>query len=187
MSQRITLTKSEFRLIYTKKRKCKLLDGGILCSCSHPHMSGYDVPINLQQDKCYSRFCNILHLYEWKVFYLERSENGLSCIFQTMGNILNLKRKQQKAKVKVKETDLIWSQICSSLREEQRSKNDLCAKAMGPATGKEGSNSAPCRSRAMQGRLAFATSTYYLILFSRNFRKENLVSDERTGTGVAQM
>ena len=24
------------------------------------------VPVNLQQDKCYSLFCNFLSLYEWK-------------------------------------------------------------------------------------------------------------------------
>ena len=35
-------------------------------------------------------------------------ENGLSCIFQAV-------EKAQNIKVKVKETDLIWSQICSSL------------------------------------------------------------------------
>ena len=42
-------------------------------------------------------------------------ENGLYCIFQAIGNILNLKQKQQNINVKVKETDLLWSQICSSL------------------------------------------------------------------------
>ena len=35
-------------------------------------------------------------------------ENGLSCIFQAI-------KKAQNTKVKVRETDLIWSQICSSL------------------------------------------------------------------------
>ena len=25
-----------------------------------------EVPVNLQQDKCYSLFCNFLSLYEWK-------------------------------------------------------------------------------------------------------------------------
>ena len=28
------------------------------------------VTIFLQQDKCYSLFCNFLSLYEWKVLYL---------------------------------------------------------------------------------------------------------------------
>ena len=30
------------------------------------HRSGHDVPVNLQQDKCYSLLYNILSLYEWK-------------------------------------------------------------------------------------------------------------------------
>ena len=42
-------------------------------------------------------------------------EDGLSCIFQAIGNILNWKQKQQITKVKVKETDLLGSQMCSSL------------------------------------------------------------------------
>ena len=45
---------------------CKLLGVRIRCSCSCPDRSGHDIPINLQQDKCYSLFCNYLFLYEWK-------------------------------------------------------------------------------------------------------------------------
>ena len=45
---------------------CKLPGAGILCSCRCPSRSGHSVPINLQQDKCYSLFCNFLSLYEWK-------------------------------------------------------------------------------------------------------------------------
>ena len=45
---------------------CKLLGARILCSCSCSGRSGYNVPINLQQDKWYSLFCNILSLNEWK-------------------------------------------------------------------------------------------------------------------------
>ena len=41
---------------------CKLLGVGILCSCSCPCRSGHDVPVNLQQDKCYSPFSNFLSL-----------------------------------------------------------------------------------------------------------------------------
>ena len=67
------------------------------------------------------------------------------------------------------------------------SKNELCAKAMEPASGKEASNSAPSSSRAKQGRLVFARSTYCVILFASNFRKEYVASDERMGIGVAQM
>ena len=42
-------------------------------------------------------------------------ENGLSYLYQATGNIFNLQQKQQNTEVKVRETDLIWSQICSSL------------------------------------------------------------------------
>ena len=42
-------------------------------------------------------------------------ENGLSCLFQAIGNSLHLQQKQQTTKAKVKETDPIWSQICPSL------------------------------------------------------------------------
>ena len=45
---------------------CELLGVGILCSCSCPGRPGHDVPVNLQQDKCYSLFCNFLSLYRWK-------------------------------------------------------------------------------------------------------------------------
>ena len=61
--------------------------------------SGHHVPVNLQQDKYYSLFCNFLFLNEWATLYLtgQSLENGLPCIFQEIGNILlviNLKQKQ---------------------------------------------------------------------------------------------
>ena len=48
---------------------------------------GHDVPVNIQKDKCYSLFCNFLSLYEWTLKG-QSFENRLSCIFQTIGNIL---------------------------------------------------------------------------------------------------
>ena len=70
MSQRTIFPKLEFRLLLYQKRSvvgcCKLLSAENLCSCSCPHRSGHRGPINLQQDKCYSLFCNFLSLYEWK-------------------------------------------------------------------------------------------------------------------------
>ena len=46
---------------------CKLLGVRILCSCSGPCRSGHDVSVkHLQQNKCYSLFCNFLSLCEWK-------------------------------------------------------------------------------------------------------------------------
>ena len=45
---------------------CKFLGAGILCSCNYPGRSGHDVPVNLQHDKCYFLFCNLVSLYEWE-------------------------------------------------------------------------------------------------------------------------
>ena len=73
---------------------CRLLGAGILCSCSCSPRSGCDVPVNLQQDKCYSLFCNFLSLYEWTLEG-QSPENRLSCIFQAVGNILSQKVQRQ--------------------------------------------------------------------------------------------
>ena len=80
----------------------------ILYSCICPCRSGYIVSLYLQHDKCYMN---------GKMLYLKSQnlENGLFFIFQAIGSILNLQQKQQNTKVKVKKTDPIWSQICSSL------------------------------------------------------------------------
>jgi len=39
---------------------CKLFGAGILCFCICPCDPGDSVPINLQQDKCYSQLYNFL-------------------------------------------------------------------------------------------------------------------------------
>ena len=52
------------------------------------------------------------------IFNGQSIENGLSCIFQVVGNILlviSLQQKQYNTKVNIEETDPIWSQIYSSL------------------------------------------------------------------------
>ena len=75
---------------------CNFLGVGILCSCSCLGRSGHNVPINLQQDKYYSLFCNFLSVYEWKsvtIFKGHSLENRLSYIFQPMGNIIFTKVK----------------------------------------------------------------------------------------------
>ena len=66
----------------------KLLSTGMLCSCSSPPQPGRNVPINFQQNKCYSLFCNFLSLYEWKrVIALKlRALEWLACMFQALGN-----------------------------------------------------------------------------------------------------
>ena len=45
---------------------CKLFGVRILCSCSYPYRSGHSVPVNLQQHKYSSLFCNFLSLYDEK-------------------------------------------------------------------------------------------------------------------------
>ena len=40
--------------------------GQNICSCSCPHRSGHDAPVNLEQEECYSLLCNFLSLYEWE-------------------------------------------------------------------------------------------------------------------------
>ena len=53
---------------------CKLLSAGILPSCSCPHRSGHDDPVNQQQDKC---FCN-LYFYMNKLLNIRTLRIGYS-------------------------------------------------------------------------------------------------------------
>ena len=95
---------------------CKPLGVGILCSCCCPLWSGHDASINLQQEKCYSLFCDFLSLYELKSVIplkVRALRMGSPVCFGLISNILNLKQKKQNTKVK--ETDPIWSHIWSSL------------------------------------------------------------------------
>lgn len=50
---------------------CKLLGAEILfVLTAAPLGLVYSVPVNLQQDRCDSLFCNFLPLYDWKRVYL---------------------------------------------------------------------------------------------------------------------
>lgn len=65
MSQRAISHQSELCLLLYKKGEgvvnChKFLGTKILCFCSCPPRSGHDIPVNLQQNRCYSLFCNFL-------------------------------------------------------------------------------------------------------------------------------
>ena len=73
---------------------CRLLGVEILCSGICPHTSGHAVPVNLQQDKYYSFFCNFLSLYEWTLKG-QSPENRLSYIFQAIVNVLLQKVQSQ--------------------------------------------------------------------------------------------
>lgn len=65
-------------------------------------LSVLHLSVSLQMETCYTLQGQSL-------------ESGRSYMFQAVGNILNSKQKQQNTKVKVKETDPKWSQICPSL------------------------------------------------------------------------
>ena len=45
----------------------KLLCVRILYSCSCTCWPGHNMPINFQEDKYYSLFCNFLSPYEWEI------------------------------------------------------------------------------------------------------------------------
>ena len=74
------------------------------CSCKPPTRQMLfpvlQLCISLGMEKCYTLKGHSL-------------ENELSCIFQARGNILEAKAIGIDTKVKVKDTALIWSQICS--------------------------------------------------------------------------
>ena len=83
-----------------------------------------DVPVNLQQDKGYSLFCNSLSLYEWKSVIplkVRALRTGSPVYFRLQETFFYkrcrasmTKHRPQGTKVKEKGTDLMWSQICSS-------------------------------------------------------------------------
>ena len=60
----------------------KLLGVGILCSCSCPCRSGQYVPINLQQDNCYSLLCNFF-------ISVNRGQSPENRLFSTVRGIGN--------------------------------------------------------------------------------------------------
>ena len=80
---------------------CKCLGVGVLCSHSCPGRSCHSIPIDLQQDKCYSLLCNFLSLYKRKsVTPLQVRAFGLCqwailCI-SGYGNILNAYNRTQR-------------------------------------------------------------------------------------------
>ena len=101
---------------------CRLLDTGILCSCSCPPRSDHSVPINLQQDK-YSLFCNFLSLYEWKSIMWKRQEHlewatlyfpGYKQHYFRRDRVSMTKHRQQSTKVRDKRINSIQIQVCSS-------------------------------------------------------------------------
>ena len=67
---------------------CKLFGVRILCSYNSPPCRfGDNVPINFQQDECYSLFCNFLSVVNGKCYTFKGQSLENACIFQTLGNI----------------------------------------------------------------------------------------------------
>ena len=95
------------RLVRGMVSCCKILGVGILCSCSCPYRSDYNVPVNFQQDG--------VILYS-VTFYL--CVNGLlkiralttsnPVLFQAIGNILLQKVQSQPDYAQATGRDLIW-------------------------------------------------------------------------------
>ena len=94
-------------------------------------MSDHNIPVNLQQDGCSFLFYNLFSLYEIEeccTFKSQGLENGLSCILQAVDNIVLQKRRasmtkhiQQSTRFRAKGIDPVWSQVCSSLLQEELS------------------------------------------------------------------
>ena len=57
--------------------------------------SDYNIPVNLQQDKCYSLFCRFLSLFEWKNIIplkIRTLRMFFPVYFHAIGNILNFRK-----------------------------------------------------------------------------------------------
>ena len=67
----------------------KPLGPRILCSYSCPHRSGNNVPVNFQQDKYYSVFCNFVSLCEWKSVIPLKGQNPERALLYVSGHRQN--------------------------------------------------------------------------------------------------
>ena len=76
-----------------------VLESFVLGSCLG--RSGHNVPINLQLNKRYSLFCSFLK--KCSIIKSQSLENGLSCVFQTIGHILLQKVQSQHDKAQAPE------------------------------------------------------------------------------------
>ena len=86
--------------------------------------SGHNVPIKLQQDDCYSLFCNFLSLCEWKSampLKVRALRMGSRVYFRLSATFFYkrcrasmTKRRSQSTRVRAKGIEPIWSQVCSS-------------------------------------------------------------------------
>ena len=100
------------------------------CSCSCACRSSHDVPVNLQQDKCYSLFCSVLSLYGFLkiralIIGYPLYIRLYTTFFFKVCRVSMTKHRPQSPKVKEKETDPTWGQICSSLLHKGLSNSQL--------------------------------------------------------------
>lgn len=96
---------------------CKLLGIKILCSCSCPCRSGHQrscKPPTRQTLLFVLKLCISIWMENCCTCKGQNPENELSCILDYRQHCKCV-AKARDYKVKVKERDLIWSQVCSSL------------------------------------------------------------------------
>ena len=112
--------------------RLKMREGVIVCWCSGscPCRSSHGVPVNLQRDKCYSLFCDVLSLYGLLkirtliICYPVYIRLYATFVFKMCRSSM-IKHRPQSTKVKEKETDPTWSQIYSSLLHKGLSNSQL--------------------------------------------------------------
>ena len=111
---------------------CELLGETVPCSCSCPHSSGHNGPINLQQDNCY---ISVLQLFistwmeKWDTFKSQSLGNGSHIYFRLYATFFYEYKRyrarmaehmQLSSRDSAKRIDPIWTQLCSLLVQGQK-------------------------------------------------------------------
>ena len=111
---------------------CELLGEAVPCSCSCPHSSGHNGPINLQQDNCY---ISVLQLFistwmeKWGTFKSQSLGNGSHIYFRLYATFFYEYKRyrarmaehmQLSSRDSAKRIDPIWTQLCSLLVQGQK-------------------------------------------------------------------
>lgn len=111
---------------------CELLGEAVPCSCSCPHSSGHNGPINLQQDNC---CISVLQLFistwmeKWGTFKSQSLGNGSHIYFRLYATFFYEYKRyrarmaehmQLSSRDSAKRIDPIWTQLCSLLVQGQK-------------------------------------------------------------------
>ena len=111
---------------------CELLGEAVPCSCSCPHSSGHNGPINLQQDNCY---ISVLQLFistwmeKWGTFKSQSLGNGSHIYFRLYATFFYEYKRyrarmaehmQLSSRDSAKRIDPIWTQLCFLLVQGQK-------------------------------------------------------------------